>query len=207
MSKPVLILYNPSTMAGKAAASIVRYFNSERRLQWREIEKIADVPFGLIESGNFQVYLIGVAFKKERMEKLNEMTDLFWIDNREKLEIPEISGLRNERNLMQLCWQYFQADHPNQGIRNSPLPEGYNLIYLKELYESTDKIPSSDNAIPFNYGLLKYDPDMLQPDSHMWYKIITRDASFMAKTVTDGYIIMQYLVAEGKRRGGHQDKS
>ena len=171
-------LYHSADLDGKCSGAIVKKIYPNCQLYG--IDYGQPCPWDLIKDKT--VIIVDFSFPIETMIKLNQISDLIWIDHHisaikelEKSGV-KIKGLRNTaKAACGLAWVYFQKP---------PTPKTVKMLGAYDRGDLSDPL-----TLPFQYGMRQFNTD---PENQELWSDMFKDIRF-AEIYKQGQNILQYV--------------
>ena len=146
MNSKVRCFYHMSDLDGMASAAIVKCFHPEAELY--PFDYGMEFPWGKVDNDTL-CFLVDISLPKEDMLKLQEVTNLVWIDHHtstiKSMENSSIAGSRIVGEAAcSLTWKYLSFDKVPRGV---------------ELLSKYDVFDLSPDVLEYQYGMRALDLD------------------------------------------------
>ena len=135
-----------------------------------------------------KVYMVDFSLPREEMLKLNEMSDLVWIDHHktsiEAIEGTDIKGVREiGKAACELAWTYFFNDN---------VPTAVEYLGAYDVWRGHGNDFWNDTIVPFQLGL-SIDDGIDSPLYSLWNTFFFGSGAVISTIRRNGIVIQKYL--------------
>ena len=184
------IFYHSADLDGACSGAIVKHRFSEATLH--PINYGDPFPWENIVPGE-GVWLVDFCLEtREDMERLNEISNLIWIDHHKtSVEAMERHGWNFAGEVLigqagcELTWSYL---HPEEDV-----PEAVRLLGRYDVWDHSDP-----NTLNFQYGM-KQIPDTKPDNQELWSALFTDSGLLTVKICDNGAAILAYETRRNER--------
>jgi len=231
-----LCVFHRADYDGVCSAAIVKKFVPDCELYgidygdpfpWGKVMDGPQVSAAELEAGSGlprrQVYMVDFSLPPDEMKRLNEVSDLTWIDHHKsaieacRAVLPaDLPGLRlSSKAACELVWGWFEEDccaddaaHPFVPDFHIPrrfctcsLPEAVRLLGRYDVWDTEN--PDWPRIEAFQFGM-RAKPGMMNPEDPGWWTLISGECvepilrSELVNTTATGRAILSYRDQEAK---------
>lgn len=190
-----LIFYHSADLDGHCSGAIVKMARPDAKLIG--IDYGEDFPWDMVNSDT-KVYMVDFSLQPaEDMIRLNEVSDLIWIDHHKsaiEANPTTIAGQRhNKFATCELCWQYFFS------TKETP-----RTVYLLGRYDVWDKDHPEwqSEILPFQYGFRDHfdNTDPKSGKELSWEALLTvNDPLFVTDIILKGKHVLRKAAVSNKQ--------
>lgn len=179
--------YHKSDFDGICSGAIIKMYNKD--CEMIGVDYKSEVDFSSITLDE-TVFVVDFCFTVDEMDKLNEVSELIWIDHHKtsmdkmattfERGLPSIYGIREVGlGACALVWKWFNAV--------KPMPFAVQLLAEYDVWDHSHPM-----TLPFQYGLRSYEDSNCESNIWGWFLNVDTSFEFVEKTCTVGDTIIKY---------------
>lgn len=192
----IKIFFHKEDLDGESSGALANYYYVNEKKQKPILYPISyedKFPWKDIRKTDIVVMVDFAIQPNKEMKKLNEMTNLIWIDHHKTAidtvnKITKINGIQNTNFAgCELTWKYF--------YKNIRMPKWVNYLGRYDIYDQSDMKKWNTEILPFQFGMKSYITNPTKKDCVFYtYLQSTPDIEVYEYIIRVGKRIRQYQI-------------